>query len=101
LSEDSAAVRARVEAARSLALARHGSANARLNNQEVERVCGLGDAERRWLESVLDKFDVSARAFHRILKVARTIADLAGGQRVAQTHLAEAVQYRVLDRGAN
>jgi magnesium chelatase family protein len=98
--ERSATVRARVERAHQLALTRAGCTNARLGNLDIERVCVLGDAERRWLESVLTRLDISARAFHRILKVARTIADLAGETNLSQVHLAEAVQYRLLDRRA-
>ncbi|TAM96186.1 MAG: ATP-binding protein, partial [Rhodanobacteraceae bacterium] len=92
--EDSAMVRARVIAARALAMHRAGKPNAMLAVREIERDCALGDAERTLLERALEKLSLSARAYHRVLRVARTIADLAGRERIAREHLAEAVQYR-------
>jgi len=92
--EDSATVRARVTAARSIAMQRAGKPNAALAVREIERDCALGDAERTLLERAMEKLSLSARAYHRVLRVARTIADLAGSDRIAREHLAEAVQYR-------
>ncbi|HWG11396.1 MAG TPA: YifB family Mg chelatase-like AAA ATPase [Rhodanobacteraceae bacterium] len=92
--EDSATVRARVVAARTIAMQRAGKPNAMLATREIERDCALGDAERALLERALEKLSLSARAYHRVLRVARTIADLAGSERIAREHLAEAVQYR-------
>ena len=92
--EDSATVRARVVAARSVAMQRAGKPNAMLATREIERDCKLGDAERALLERALEKLSLSARAYHRVLRVARTVADLAGSERIAREHLAEAVQYR-------
>jgi len=92
--EDSANVRARVIAARNLAMQRAGKPNAMLAVRELERDCALGDAERTLLERAMEKLSLSARAYHRVLRVARTIADLAGSERIAREHLAEAVQYR-------
>lgn len=92
--EDSATVRARVIAARQRALERAGKPNALLATREIERDCALGDAERTLLERALEKLSLSARAYHRVLRVARTIADLAGSECIAREHLAEAVQYR-------
>jgi magnesium chelatase family protein len=92
--EDSATVRARVIAARSIAMQRAGKPNAMLAVREIERDCALGDAERTLLERAMEKLSLSARAYHRVLRVARTIADLAGSDRIAREHLAEAVQYR-------
>ena len=92
--ENSATVRARVVAARGLAMRRAGKPNATLAVREIERDCVLGDAERTLLERALEKLSLSARAYHRVLRVARTIADLAGSERIAREHLAEAVQYR-------
>jgi magnesium chelatase family protein len=92
--EDSASVRARVIAARNIAMQRAGKPNAALAVREIERDCALGDAERTLLEHAMEKLSLSARAYHRVLRVARTIADLAGSDRIAREHLAEAVQYR-------
>lgn len=92
--EDSATVRARVIAARNVAMQRAGKPNAMLAVREIERDCALGDAERTLLERAMEKLSLSARAYHRVLRLARTIADLAGRDRVAREHLAEAVQYR-------
>jgi magnesium chelatase family protein len=73
---------------------RAGKPNAMLATREIERDCALGGAERALLERALEKLSLSARAYHRVLRVARTIADLAGSERIAREHLAEAVQYR-------
>jgi magnesium chelatase family protein len=100
-TEGSASVRAKVQTARATALSRSNQPNARLGNEEIERVCTLQTAERKWLETALAQFDLSARAYHRILRIARTIADLAGSERVSTAHLSEAIQYRRLDRGVN
>jgi magnesium chelatase family protein len=66
---------------------------------EIERDCALDAAGRRLIEQALTRLALSARAYHRILKVARTIADLAGAERIDTTHLSEAIGYRRLDRG--
>jgi len=92
--EDSASVRTRVAAARNISMQRAGKPNAALAVREIERDCALGDAERTLLERAMEKLSLSARAYHRVLRVARTIADLAGSERIAREHLAEAVQYR-------
>jgi magnesium chelatase family protein len=92
--EDSATVRARVITARNVAMQRAGKPNAMLATREIERDCALGDAERVLLERAMEKLSLSARAYHRVLRVARTIADLAGNERIAREHLAEALQYR-------
>jgi magnesium chelatase family protein len=93
--EDSATVRARVLAARRHALMRAGRPNAEISTRELERDCALGPAERRWFESALERLGLSARAYHRILRVARTIADIDGGAGMLEReHLAEALQYR-------
>jgi magnesium chelatase family protein len=93
--EDSATVRARVLQARRHALMRAGRPNAEINHRELERDCALGPAERRWYEQALERLGLSARAYHRVLRVARTIADLDGGAGLLEReHLAEALQYR-------
>ncbi|MGH8190709.1 MAG: YifB family Mg chelatase-like AAA ATPase [Rhodanobacteraceae bacterium] len=95
--EDSATVHARVVASRERAVRRAGKPNAALATRELERDCALGDAERTLIERAMEKLSLSARAYHRVLRVARTIADLAGSERIAREHLAEAVQYRRMD----
>ena len=67
---------------------------------ELRRCCALDDAGRSLLDRAFEKLGLSARALDRILKVARTIADLAGGGPIRPAHLAEAIQYRSLDRRA-
>jgi magnesium chelatase family protein len=91
-------VRQRVEAARRLQLQRNGTANARLENTMIERVCRLDAASARLLEEAIQKLGLSARAYHRILKLARTVADLAGDEDIAMPHVSEAIAYRRLDR---
>jgi magnesium chelatase family protein len=92
--EPSAAVRARVAAARAVALARQGSANAALAGTALERHCALDDAGRALLGAAIEKLDLSARALPRLLRLARTIADLAGAAAPAPAHVAEAIGYR-------
>jgi magnesium chelatase family protein len=95
--EDSATVRARVVRARQHALMRAGRPNAEISTRELERDCALGLAERRWFDAALERLGLSARAYHRVLRVARTIADLDGGAAALdRAHLAEALQYRRL-----
>ena len=96
--ESSASVLLRVIAARGRQLARAGMANAQLGNREVERDCVLSAGDNTLLERAVDKLGLSARAYHRILRVARTIADLDGSECIHSAHLSEAIQYRRLDR---
>ncbi len=93
----SADMRARVDAARALQHAR-GFYNAHIPSSALRTLCALDDAGERTLEMAVRRMALSARAHDRILKVARTIADLDNADRVAAKHLAEAVQYRSLDR---
>jgi magnesium chelatase family protein len=92
--ESSRTVRARVVAARDRQLERAGRPNAALNNREVQRDCTLVASDRNLLERSLDRLGLSARAYHRILRVARTIADLGDAERIGTPHLTEAIQYR-------
>jgi len=92
--EGSNSVRERVEHANKLQLERCGKANARMDNNEVEQHCKLEEAQHRWLAIALDKFNLSARAIHRTLKVARTIADMEGSADIQADHLKEALSYR-------
>ena len=97
-SESSAQVRARVEAARNRQLARAEVCNARLDEHTLERDCPLSPDAETLLDRAMDRLHFSARARSRILRVARTIADLAGSTSITTPHLAEAIGYRSLDR---
>ena len=101
-SRSSSAIRSRVEEAREVQRRRLGKegihANAQMQARHIRRFCILDEESRKLLEMVTDRLGLSARTYTRILKVARTIADLAGSEQIAQPHLAEAVQYRGLDR---
>jgi magnesium chelatase family protein len=90
-------MRERVEAARAIQQLR-GFYNARIPSPQLRKLCALDDAGERTLEMAVRKMGLSARAHDRVLKVARTIADLGGSQPGLAKHLAEAVQYRSLDR---
>ncbi len=102
-AEASEVVARRVAAARRLQRERFGESaetptNAAMGPAEVRRFCRLGDRSRRLLDSAYERLGLSARGLHRILKVARTLADLAGRADVEAGHVAEAIQYRSLDR---
>jgi magnesium chelatase family protein len=96
--ESSAAIRERVVAARAIAAARNGKPNSALSAKEVKLHCDLTEQGHKLLEQAMDRFGLSHRAYHRILKLARTIADLAGAEHIAVNHLSEAIGYRKLDR---
>jgi len=96
--ETSAAVRADVARARDRQLARQGKPNARLGPREVERHCAADAAGAALLAQAMTRLSLSARAYHRVLKVARTIADHAGAEQIAAPHIAEAIGYRRMDR---
>jgi magnesium chelatase family protein len=72
--------------------------NAQMASRHIKKHCAIGDDSHALLEKAIDKFGLSARAFNRILKIARTIADLAGSEAIDVTHISEAIQYRNLDR---
>jgi magnesium chelatase family protein len=92
--EASALVRARVAAARERQLARQGKANAQLGSKEIDLYCQPDAAGMTLLKQAIARLNLSARAYHRILRVARSIADLAGDERIGVGQVAEAVQYR-------
>jgi magnesium chelatase family protein len=92
--EASAALRERASAARTRAMERQGSSNHALQGAAIDTHCMLDEAARKFLNTAATRLGWSARATHRALKVARTIADLAGAASVQVTHVAEAVQYR-------
>ena len=92
--ESTASIRARCAAARQRALDRQGKANHALQGKDLDLHLKLDDAAAKFLNVAAARLGWSARATHRVLKVARTIADLAGAQSTQVTHLAEAMQYR-------
>ncbi len=101
-AEASELIRARVETARQLQRDRLDSlglhSNAQMQARHIRKFCAVDEAGQSLLEMVTDRLGLSARTYSRILKVARTIADLAGEERILKAHLAEAIQYRSLDR---
>jgi magnesium chelatase family protein len=97
-AERSGTIASRVAVARGVQLRRAGAPNAWLDVGAVETTCEVDDAGWRLLEHAADRFTLSARAHHRILRVARTIADLAGEKKTAPGHIAEALSLRCLDR---
>ncbi|HUZ00129.1 MAG TPA: ATP-binding protein, partial [Thermomicrobiaceae bacterium] len=103
LGEPSAAVRARVEAARAIQDRRfQGSAmhlNAAMGPAEIRDFCGLDDTGERLMRAAMRQLQLSARAYHRVLKLARTIADLSDVGAIGPAHLAEALQYRPKELG--
>ncbi len=96
--ENSAAVRARVQEARARQAARLAGtglvSNAEMGPREVRAYCAVAEEAQGLLKAAMARLQLSARAYHRVLKLARTIADLAGAERIAAPHLAEALQYR-------
>jgi magnesium chelatase family protein len=97
-TEDSRTVQQRVARAYQLQLDRSGKSNHKLTNKEVNKHCKIDDTGSQLLDTAISRLGLSARAIHRILKVARTIADLADAVSIDSTHLSEAISYRRLDR---
>jgi magnesium chelatase family protein len=69
-----------------------------MGSRELKQFCTLDDATKELLKNAMTQYNLSARAYDRILKVARTIADLAGAENISSDHVSEAIQYRSLDR---
>jgi len=105
VGESSADVKARVDRARSLQAGRFGSgksgtifSNSRMGTREIKKYCEVSEDSKRLLETAVERLGLSARAYTRVLKVARTIADLDNEEALKTSHIAEAIQYRTLDR---
>jgi magnesium chelatase family protein len=94
--ESSAAVRERVIAAATIALRRQGSINSRLEGKALETHAKPDSAGQTLLNQAVNRLGLSARAYHRLLRVARTIADLAGAEQITAAHIGEAIQFRQL-----
>lgn len=101
-TEGSAQIKARVEKAREVQRERFKSegilCNAHMSHKQVRKFCVLGKEESELLKTAMSELNFSARAYDKILKISRTIADLAGGENIKTEHLSEAIQYRSLDR---
>ncbi|NNK34055.1 MAG: ATP-binding protein, partial [Xanthomonadales bacterium] len=96
--ESSSAVRERVVSANRLQIERQGVANGQLESSGVKRHCRLAAEDECFIENAAKKLTLSPRGFQRVLKVARTIADLDGSESIGQNHLAEAIGYRQPER---
>lgn len=102
-AESSAVMRNRVEAARDRQRSRFRGqvgihANAHMTSRDVRRHCPVAPPVEALLSTAVSRFGLSARAYHRILKIGRTVADLAGAEALGPEHVGEAIQYRTLDR---
>jgi magnesium chelatase family protein len=96
--ENSAIVQARVLNAWQKQTQRQQCSNAQLGNSQVEKYCQLSDEDENLLRLAIEKLDLSARAYHRILKISRTIADLDDSEDIQTGHIMEALSYRKLER---
>ncbi|GAC16286.1 YifB family Mg chelatase-like AAA ATPase [Aliiglaciecola lipolytica] len=100
-SESSEEIKRRVLQARQMQINRAGKCNAQLNSNEIEQHCRLTREDRLFLQTSVENLGLSMRAFHRVIKVARTIADLSEEPQISRPHLAEALGYRALDNIIN
>jgi magnesium chelatase family protein len=96
--ETSDKIRGRVEAARAVQRKRFGKTNARMTPKEITQFCKLDEECQQLLKMAMTELNLSARAYDRILKVSRTIADLDASSPIQSQHISEAIQYRTLDR---
>jgi len=100
-NEDSQTIRKRVINAYQKQLERAGKSNSDLSSTEVDEHCRIASDEKILLDKAMDKLQLSARAYHRILKLARTIADISDSSSIQKSHISEAISYRSLDRFNN
>ncbi len=100
-SESSAEVQQRVSATREVQLQRQQKPNAYMSNKEIEKYCALEKESEKLIYTAFEKLGLSARGYHRTLKLARTIADLENSEQIEATHLSEAIGYRQYDRLLN
>lgn len=98
--DTSEVVRARVEASRARQLARQGKINARLSAPDIDNFCPMQPADQRYLEQAINALGLSTRAYHRVIKLARTLADLNNTDEISRQHIMEALSYRTLDRSS-
>ena len=98
--ESSADICVRTERAYQIQIARQGKPNAKLAVNEIDTICKPDEAGEAMLKTAIARMGLSARAYHRVLKVARTIADLEGAEKIAGGHIAEAIQYRKMDKAS-
>ena len=100
-SESSSIIQKRVQKARDIQLKRFKglkiTSNAEMNNKQLKAFCNLDEASILLLKQAISKLNLSARAFHRVIKIARTIADLEGTTNIKSNHVAESLQYRPTD----
>ncbi len=100
--ETSAVIKARVNAARAIQQRRFAgtgvTCNAKMTERQIEQYCALSEQSKKLLRGVFDKLGLSARAYNKILKLSRTVADLAGAENIEDSHILEAIRYRNLDR---
>ena len=97
-NERSESVKARVEASRALQLERQGKANAHLSAAELKSFCQLSADDNEFLELAVERLGLSTRAHHKIIKIARTLADMDACSMILNKHLMEALSYRAMDR---
>jgi len=97
-NESSEVIRQRVQQCRTIQLIRQGKANAHLSSSEIRKYCHLNDDDNEFLELAVEKLGLSTRAHHKILKIARTIADIEGNEHIQHKNLIEALSYRAMDR---
>ncbi|MFK7794979.1 MAG: hypothetical protein AB8B89_06515 [Gammaproteobacteria bacterium] len=96
--EDWQRIQMNITNARAIQIERQGKLNALLEGKQMQQVCQLPQEEKQKILVMFERLNISARAFHRILKTARTIADLEQAQDITQTHISEAMSYRQFDR---